>query len=176
MKQKQANHFIRKDKIWKVAVGGAVLIYLGLTTAIFVVHKKIDLMKDTQGRESQKTPANHQNTSSIQGDHQTNRAVSKGSSPENSKGIKNREEMMKTFYEQEEKIIEQCRKRIESNPNDIEAHLSLAQFFMRKKESRDKALEHLRKVREIEPNHPKNKMIEAWINHLEKELDENKKK
>lgn len=68
-----------------------------------------------------------------------------------------------------EQVIERCKKKLEKNPEDVEAHLQLAEIFVYFPEKQEEALDHFEIILGIQPEHPKRAYMEFWTNLLQQE-------
>ena len=136
------------------------IVYVAGATTFFVMQRKNEISKQTNVVEKQVK----EKEGLREKEEKLKQAIE--NEPDNAK---NREELGKIYY-QEGKLkesIEQYKKALIVNPNDIETHIAIAQLYMSRRELRREALVHLKKVEKQAPDHSKIKVVKLWISSLE---------
>ncbi|WP_372370417.1 tetratricopeptide repeat protein [Candidatus Uabimicrobium sp. HlEnr_7] len=123
--------------LWRLLLGALLLIYVVLTTLIFIYKEKIKVV-DQQLMAENKTK------------------YPKGTN-------KSKTKYNKQEHENEVKKLET---KLQKTPEDADAHFTLAQSYMQNKSTQQKALRHLQKTIELNNKHPQKKIIELWIKKL----------
>jgi tetratricopeptide (TPR) repeat protein len=146
---------------WEIAILAQVLIYIGLTIAVFVVNKKIECMETSDEAfmiSTSPDELHHQKEAKLRQEIHLQ--------PNDVKSL----ELLAKYYEQQGKFdqaIAEYKKILAMKPQDIEAHLGLGILYMSKEGCNDLAANHLQKVLEVDPSHTKKKNIEIWIKSLQ---------
>lgn len=129
------------QKRWFILAGAMLLVYVVLTTMIFVYKAKIKKI-------DQKLQQNQ--ISNLQTRHSEKKQNTVQSKKVRAEEIKKHED------------------EVNQQPQSAEAHFKLAQSYMQSKGKEKKALEHLKQVVQLDENHPQKKIIQLWIKKLEK--------
>ncbi len=159
-----------QTKIWKIVLITGIFLYTLLTTAVLVIDKKNKLRQQSQAEQKTESPKPVNQSAAAKPVYQEKEAQLKRSLAENPSDPQKQAQLASLYYQQGklDPAMRQYEKILEKKPGDIEAHLALAQLYMGRKELKDKALQHLKKVRELDPDHPKARIIDLWIRQMEK--------
>ena len=161
---------------WDVIIAILILVYIGLTTVIFVVNKKIDSyehnevsVNSSKSENTVTTASTALNTANFSAEFSEKETQLKEEANKNLNDKQKQQELAQFYHEhgKHSNAIVGYEKMLETNPNDVETHLSLAQLYMGLPGATDKATNHLNKVLEFQPEHPKKTIIEIWLQQLQ---------
>lgn len=155
----------RIDIFWNIVLGALIAAYIVLTTAIFVVHRKLALLEQNSREASSAPTAERQSFQRNDKESELLRQLST-----DAEDAKTRGDLAQFYYRQGEraKTIEQYEEMLERRPHDPEVHLALGRLYMGSPGTGGKAKNHLERVLELEPAHPRRRIVEIWIKQLEK--------
>lgn len=177
MSKKQKNKGIAKDYFWwNCTIGILVIIYIVLTSAIFVVQKKIEVLSAQTQNNPQKNSISLASLSiaEISSQFQQKEELLQAKLANHPQDKQSQEQMAEFYYQQGNAIaaIEQYQKILQINPNDTETHLALGQLYMADRQYAKEAIKHLKKVLELVPGHSRRQILEMWIQPLEEQKKE----
>jgi len=156
---------IQRKYFWDIVIVIQVILYLIVTTAIFVVHKKIMALQAEIA--SANMPSSHDRSMNA-GEQERQLQESVARDPTNTS---TRERLASFYYQQGRvnKAIEEYKATLELEPDNAELHLELGILCMGNRNLKEEAAKHFHKVLEICPTHAHRKMMELWLKQLEKE-------
>jgi tetratricopeptide (TPR) repeat protein len=95
------------------------------------------------------------------------------------------ESWLKEWDKASEEVIGKYQKAIDANPEDAEVHFILGQIYQSVRDKQDMANSQFQRVLQINPNHPKTKIISYWLKRyqeyktlsiMQKEMDNQQEK
>jgi tetratricopeptide (TPR) repeat protein len=170
-KQEKKQNPTSHDKWWNWVIGIELALYLVLTAAIFMIQNKIALLSEAKAQTSTPQVLPQVPTQPPNLLPQNTLIKNKPDRSQQPTKVENQADLQtclttaQLYYERGEldKAIKLYKEAIRLDPKNVEVHLLLGQLCMAKPAYYFKASEHLQKVLELEPNHPKRKSIEVWL-------------
>ncbi|WP_372371341.1 hypothetical protein [Candidatus Uabimicrobium sp. HlEnr_7] len=145
----------KKVVIYNIVIAVLLVIYIVLTTLIFINHKKIAILKQKIVQTKNKTKIQNNESSTY---IKNNKTVH---SKKNSGNINT------TIKKHQQKMQEQ--------KPDSEAYFKLGVLYFAKAGKEQQAIDCFRKTLNLKPNHSKKAAIQLWINLLQKKLNKGNK-
>lgn len=153
--------FLGKPRFWWIANILQVILYLGLTTAIFVKRHRLNELQE-KGKQNLTIELNHLEKHGTEESREQLLHKKIQQNPNDAQGYKE----LAGYFEQQgftQKALDHYRQALKLEPNQADLHLSLGLLLLSMPGHKQEAIAHLQRVLVIDPNHSKKQLIELWM-------------